>query len=147
MPYNRLMPEAHHDIIEFARDALLAALPELWAIYVHGSFARGDQRPDSDLDIAILPPPDQQPPNLPDIAGRIAERIGREVDLVDLRRVGDVLRIQVLAHGITVYNARPDEVLAWEGQAMTRYQHYRREVADLLDDFNRTGVGYAGRTP
>jgi hypothetical protein len=33
-------------------------------------------------------------------------------------------------------------VLEWEGTAMNRYQRYREEVRDLLDDFESTGIGY-----
>jgi len=30
-------------ILTAARDTLLAALPDVWAIYAYGSFARGDE--------------------------------------------------------------------------------------------------------
>ena len=46
-----------------ARDAVLAAVPEVWAVYVYGSFARGEDWPDSDLDIAVLLPPEQRIPD------------------------------------------------------------------------------------
>lgn len=126
-----------------ARDTLLELLPEAWAVYVHGSFARGDARPDSDLDLAVLMPSNQVLEEPWELAAKVATRVGREVDLVDLRRASDVLRMQVLGHGQVLYNARPGEVLGWEGQAMTRYGHYRREVAGLAEQFRKTGVGYA----
>jgi predicted nucleotidyltransferase len=47
-------------IFTAARDALLAALPDVWAIYVYGSFARGDEWPNSDIDLAVLLPADRQ---------------------------------------------------------------------------------------
>lgn len=39
-------------ILAAACDALLAALPDAWAIYVFGRFARGEEWPGSDLDSA-----------------------------------------------------------------------------------------------
>lgn len=138
---------SNRDRLATARDVLLDWLPGAWAVYVYGSFARGDAGPDSDLDLAVLLPPDQALEMPWDIATRVAERVRREVDLVDLRRASDVLRMQVLKHGRILHNARPGEVLAWEAQAITRYAHYRREVAALMDQFRHTGVGYAGRQP
>jgi predicted nucleotidyltransferase len=44
-------------IFDTARDTVLATLPDVWAVYVYGSFARGEDWPDSDLDIAVLLPP------------------------------------------------------------------------------------------
>jgi hypothetical protein len=90
-------------------------------------------------------PPDQPPFDLLDTVSRISAQVGRSVDLVDLRRASDVLRREVLEHGVVAYQADPNRVLEWEAQAMTRYGHYRREVAPILEAFERTGVGFAPR--
>jgi len=37
-----------------AREVIGRALPQAWAAYVYGSVARGDDWPDSDLDVAVL---------------------------------------------------------------------------------------------
>lgn len=134
---------ADDDFLDRIRQAVLEALPEAWAVYVFGSVARGNSGPTSDLDLAVLLPPGESRFPLWVKAEDVAERLGGDVDLVDLRRAGDVLRMQVLRHGRPVYIARPGEVLAWEAQAMTRYGHYRREVAGLMEQFDRTGIGYA----
>jgi predicted nucleotidyltransferase len=130
-------------ILTTAREALLAAFPSVWVIYVYGSFARGDHSPQSDIDLALLLPPDEKIDDLLSIISDVSTRVHREVDLVDLRKVNDVLRREVLAEGQTLYVSQPDRVLEWEGTAISRYQRYREEVSALLEDFQKTGIGYS----
>jgi predicted nucleotidyltransferase len=40
--------------LSFVCASLLSVLPDAWAIYVFGSFARGEDWPDSDMDLAVL---------------------------------------------------------------------------------------------
>jgi predicted nucleotidyltransferase len=129
-------------IFDAARDTVLAAVPDAWAVYVYGSFARGEEWPESDLDIAVLLPPNRHIPDLLELLSAVSERIHRNVDIVDLRRVGDVLRREVLESGRTLFESDPEKVLAWEASAMSRYAHYREEVRGILDEFRRTGIGY-----
>jgi predicted nucleotidyltransferase len=130
------------DLLERTRKAVLAELPSCRAIYVYGSRAQGLVRNNSDLDIAVLLPPGDRLPDRLALASRLASRLGMEIDLVDLRRASDVLRREVLASGIRIHQANLGEVLAFEAHALTRYGHYLREVADLLNDFHATGRGY-----
>ena len=129
-------------ILDTARDALVAAFPRAWAVYVYGSFARGDDSPRSDIDLALLLPPDETIGDLLTVISDVSTRVHREIDLVDLRKVGDVLRREVLAEGQILYISQQDRVLEWEGTAISRYQRYRQEVSDLLKDFQESGIGY-----
>jgi predicted nucleotidyltransferase len=129
-------------ILTAARDALLAALPDVWAIYVYGSFARGDEWPNSDVDLAVLLPADRQIEDLLGLMSEVSLRTQRDVDLVDLRKVSDVLRREVFEDGRTLFISQPDAVLAWEASAMSRYARHREETRDIMEDFRRTGIGY-----
>ena len=139
-----MSPTERDDILTAARDALLAALPDAWAIHVFGSFACGEEWPGSDVDLAVLLPPARRIENLCDVIGGVSALIHREVDIVDLRRAGDVLRHEVLLQGRPLYVSEPDQVLAWEAAAMSRYARHREEIRDILEDFRKTGVGYHG---
>jgi predicted nucleotidyltransferase len=130
-------------LLESARDAVLAAMPEAWAVYLYGSFAQATESPHSDVDIAVLLPPGREIPDLLETISNISQHLGREADLVDLRRAGDVFRREVLDKGRSVYVSRPEEVLAWEASALSRYGIYREDIRGILEDFERTGVGYA----
>ena len=129
-------------ILAAARDSLLEALPDAWAIYAFGSFARAEEWPDSDLDLAVLLPPARRIENVLDVMSHVSARVHRDVDVVDLRKADDVLRREVLLDGRTLHVSEPDQVLAWEAAAMSRYARHREEIRDLLEDFRRTGVGY-----
>ena len=94
------MPDTDRQLIlSAARDALLAAFPNAWAIYVYGSFARGDESAASDIDLAVLLPEEENIDDLMGVMSAVSAHVHREVDLVDLRKVGDVLRREVLAEG------------------------------------------------
>jgi predicted nucleotidyltransferase len=136
-----LQPERDR-IFTAVRDVLLASMPQALAIYVYGSFARHEEWPDSDLDVAVLLPPAQEIPDLLGLMSEISQRVGRDTDVVNLRKVGDVLRHQVLADGQSLYISDPGVVLVWEASAMSRYARHREEIRDILDDFRQTGIGY-----
>lgn len=139
-----MSPVEREQILAAARDTLLAALPHVWAIYVFGSFARGEEWPDSDLDVAVLLPPGRRIENRLDVMSSVSVRVRRDADVVDLRGASDVLRREVLMEGRPLYVSDPDQVLAWEAAAMSRYARHLEEIRDILEDFRRTGVGYHG---
>lgn len=126
-----------------AREAILDTLPQVWAIYVYGSAARGDDWPDSDIDLALLLPPAQRIPDYLGLSATLSARLGRTVDLVDLRQAGSVLHRQVLQEGRQLHVADVGAVLEWEARALTESCDHRARIGVLLEDFRRSGVGYA----
>jgi predicted nucleotidyltransferase len=139
----KTMTEAEHShLFAIARDSLLREFPAALAFYVYGSFARGDEWSDSDLDLAVLLPAEHRIDDALGVTQRVSASVGRAVDLADLRRAGDVLRGEVLAGGKTLFESNPEAVLAWEASAMSRYARHREEIRDILSQFERTGIGY-----
>ena len=97
------------------------------AAWVFGSCARGDARPDSDLDVAVLLRPPEQPEDaraLYDLVGRLEKfsPSGR-VDLLILGPQGSVLRHRVLAEGKLVHDADRE----------VRFEFEERTTRDYLD--------------
>jgi predicted nucleotidyltransferase len=66
---------------------------------VFGSVARGTARDDSDLDIGVQAARLLSARQKMDLIGDLAEALGRPVDLIDLRTVGEPLLGQILTHG------------------------------------------------
>jgi uncharacterized protein len=94
--------------------AVLAAHPIAFA-YVFGSVARGEARPDSDLDVALHFEPstaaDERFDRLLRVGVELENALGREVDVVDLEQVplrllGRILRERVVVLGLD----RPERV-------------------------------------
>jgi predicted nucleotidyltransferase len=116
------------------------AFPEAVGVWVYGSMADGTARPDSDLDIAIL---GREPIRLGwdelERIGELSLRLGREVDLVDLRSVPALLRFEVVTRGIRVAAREPLTCDRFETQVISAYQQYYAEQRPRLADIRERG--------
>lgn len=121
-------------------DTLQRAIPDLRAIYLFGSHARGDATPQSDVDIAVLTDRPLEPMERYDIAQALAAAINREVDLLDLRAASTVARIQVLGSGQCLYRSDEQEVGAFEDFAFSDYARLNEERAGILSDVREWGT-------
>ena len=88
-------------VIETHRDIRLAIL--------YGSYARGGQRPDSDVDLGVA-----KDPYLPidydkllDLSLECSRASGREVQIRDLARANGVFLKEVLTKGIVIFSKEP----------------------------------------
>jgi hypothetical protein len=95
------------------------------------------------VDLALLLRPGRKLPNRLELMAALAAILGTDVDLADLREAGDFLRMEVLRDGRAIYVRDPDQLLEWEARAISSYCDHRFRIRGLLEDFARTGVGYA----
>jgi predicted nucleotidyltransferase len=86
------------EAIDLAR-LVLASDPRIRLALVFGSVARGRERGDSDLDVAIDMGQPLDAGTKMSLMAELAVRIGRPVDLIDLRTAGEPLLGQILLHG------------------------------------------------
>lgn len=95
---------------ERMREVIRAMLPELAAKYgvaelgIFGSRVRGDNRPDSDLDVLVTFHPDAKPSlfTLGGIVSEIEDAIGVTVDLSVKKNLKAILRPYILHEAISV---------------------------------------------
>ena len=66
---------------------------------LYGSAASGALREDSDVDLAVMYPSSLGVDHLIRLTEEVSGVFGRDVDLVDLRRAGPILKMQVLQNG------------------------------------------------
>ena len=102
-------------------------LPELKLAYLYGSQTDGTATPESDVDLAFLsclPIPSIQ---RFDIAQELTERFNLNVDLVDLREAGAVLKTEIIMKGHQLVGTKLDADY-FEMHVLRDYQDY---VADI----------------
>lgn len=91
-----------------SRQELIAVLrqqlPDLLAVYLFGSRARDEARPDSDLDLAVLVEGKLEPMAAWDLAQTLAGLTGYDVDLVDLRSASTVMQYQIITTGTRLWH-------------------------------------------
>ena len=90
------------DILEKIKKEILDKL-ECEAIVLFGSYARGTQNKDSDIDIAIKPKNVLTKKEQFYLAQELADIINIEVDLINLDEIGDGFRYEILMSGKTIY--------------------------------------------
>ena len=74
------------------------------AIILFGSFARGTQNAESDIDIAIKSKKTIDKKELYNISLELADKLDREIDLIDLdSEIGDGFRYEILINGKEIY--------------------------------------------
>ena len=88
--------------LEEVRRIVLDALRALPArIFLFGSHARGEARPTSDIDVAVLPLAPLPPGALSLLRERLEEStVAAEVEIVDLGEADEVLRDRVFREGV-----------------------------------------------
>ncbi|MDP2433200.1 MAG: nucleotidyltransferase domain-containing protein [Pseudomonadota bacterium] len=134
------MNPAHQRIV----DEVTTALPGVEAVYLFGSADTPEQRADSDIDLAFL---SRQPVDAVrrwTFAQQLASRLGRDVDLVDLREASAVMRAQVVAHGRRLYCANESACERYEDYVFAAYARLNESRRDILEQIARAGRIHGG---
>lgn len=130
-------------IIDRLLDHLIRRLgDELVGVWLYGSFASGDVRPDSDIDLAILTRRPLPGDRLRELALELIDLSGRDVDLVDLRQAPTVLQMQVISTGRRLYCRDRFACELFETHVFSDYVDLNERRADILGDIRRRGSVY-----
>lgn len=120
--------------------------PALQGIYLFGSHATGDDRPDSDVDIALLLPHAQAKSEKLLMLGPcrfdLEDALGRTVDLLNARTVSTVFQKEII-FGALVHCGDRLAVDEFEMLTLSLYQKLNEERAAILESFYRTKRAYA----
>jgi uncharacterized protein len=124
--------------------SIASALPDFIALYRFGSTANRGTHSGSDIDLALLT--DGPLPALErwQLQEELARRLGRDVDLVDLREASTVMRVQVLEHGDLLAEGNRHARQVFEMQSLAQYARLNEERRHILADIQARGSIYGG---
>lgn len=116
--------------------------PLTLAIYAFGSQVQGNANAKSDLDLAVLVAGYADPLALWDVSGQLADVVGCQVDLLDLRAASTVMQYQVITTGRRLWSAGLQADL-FECFVLSEKTALDEARAPLLADIAATGRIYA----
>ncbi|PIX16435.1 MAG: nucleotidyltransferase domain-containing protein [Elusimicrobia bacterium CG_4_10_14_3_um_filter_49_12_50_7] len=125
---------------------VLKYYPDVQAVYLFGSHGSADERPDSDIDIAVL----FSPPSagrigalsMSDLKFELEEALGRKADVVNLRLMNTIFQKEIIEADERIYCA--DEYRADEFEMLTisKYQRLNEERRGIIDSVLAGGNFY-----
>ena len=124
----------HPDILV---ETLRERIPSLLAVYLFGSASSGLTHPESDIDVAILAGRPLDPAALWETAQAVAQRLGRDLDLVDLDAASAVMRMQIVGNGTRLFCADRPRCEAFEDFVYSDFARLNEERAGILEDVAR----------
>lgn len=125
------------DVIGKIRDCILQALSEFepYVIYVFGSAAKGTIRKDSDIDLAFLSDKEIEDHRVFMKAQEIAEKLGMDVDLINLKKSSTVFALQVITEGVVIFSKHEGKKMEFEMYTLSDYVRLNEERATVLRDW------------
>lgn len=136
-------PKAFDTIVRI----VLEHYPSTQAIYLFGTYGMPDEWPDSDVDIAVLLPPEDahRKPHLMLTPCHYAleDALGKSVDLLNARRISTVFQKEIVQNGRRLYSSDDNAVAEFEMLTLSLYQKLNEERKAIIDSFEETGRAYA----
>jgi predicted nucleotidyltransferase len=113
---------------------LIDKLPELQFIYLFGSQAAGNATKNSDIDIAVFCGKKMDGITRWHIQNELADKLGSEVDLIDLLNTSTVMQHQIIYQGKCIYDPQQKSP-AFEMQVISMYQDLNEQRAEILKQY------------
>ncbi len=118
---------------------------ECEAIVLFGSYARGTQNTESDIDIAIKPKNTIEKKDLYNTSLELADKLDKEIDLINLNsEIGDGFRYEILINGKTIYC---EDEFKFEMYKLDMYREYLElnESRQMIIDRIKNGGDIYGK--
>ena len=118
---------------------------ECEAIVLFGSYARGTQNEESDIDIAIKPKNTIEKKDLYNTSLELADKLDKEIDLINLNsEIGDGFRYEILINGKTIYC---EDEFKFEMYKLDMYREYLElnESRQIIIDRIKNGGDIYGK--
>lgn len=120
--------------------------PGVQAIYLFGSHGTEDEWPNSDVDIAMLLPPETAKtlgmPDLIKTQTELSSLLRKSVDLLNLRQISTVFQKEVVMADRRIYTANEYAAEEFEMLTLSYYQKLNEERVGVLSEGLRSGRFY-----
>jgi predicted nucleotidyltransferase len=115
---------------------VLEYYPNVQGVYLFGSYMTEDEWPDSDVDIALLLPPEEANRErhlaMSECSLALASALHKDVDLLNARTVSTVFRKEIISKGKLLYCADRYAIDEFEMLTLSYYQKLNEERADIV---------------
>lgn len=121
-------------LLETAVNLIRQRFPEVFGIYLFGSFGTAYQTKESDIDLALLPSHPIDPVALWELSREISLAVHREVDLIDLRGTSTVFRYVILSEGRRIFCQDAPACDATENLYLSMYLRFNESRRELIQE-------------
>ena len=125
---------------------VLGHYPDTQAIYLFGSYGTEDEWPDSDVDIALLLPPEQAKASrmlaMSPLCSELGSLLEKPVDLINLREVSTVFQKEIIAADRRIHTGHAYAADEFEMLVSSFFQKLSQERAEILAEGMHSGRFY-----
>lgn len=115
---------------------------DLEFIYLFGSFAKGEARDDSDIDIAIYPNKQISPYELFLLSNKLSLKLKKSVDLIDLNDISTVFAAHIVNDAEILYCKDDLKRRIYAMKVFKEYSKLNEERKVILDTIREEGSIY-----
>ena len=108
-------------------------------IILFGSFAKGTMHEESDIDLAYFSDKQLSSYERFILAGELAALAGREVDLIDIKKIDTVFTMQIFSEGMPIYIKDENEFTRQKMRAYSMYATLNEQRAPVIDAIKERG--------
>jgi uncharacterized protein len=123
--------------VEAITRIVLQHYPSAQGIYLFGSFQTEDEWPDSDVDVAVLLPPEESKKAgslvMSPLRFALESLVGKDVDVINLRRVPTVLQKEIVIADRRIHTGDRYGAEEFEMLTLSFYQKLNEERAGIIE--------------
>lgn len=108
-------------------------------IILFGSYAKGTNREDSDIDLAYVSERRLTSYERFIVANELAEITGLEVDLLDIKQIDTVFTMQIFSEGIPIFIQNQSEYTRQKMRAYSMYATLSEQRAEIIEGIKERG--------
>lgn len=103
-------------------------------IIIFGSTAKGEEFPDSDIDIAFLSKKKIDDVARFELQEEIAYKLQKDVDLVDMDKANDVINFEIVTKGEIIFKEEGTEIEKYIDLVYLRYLQLNDDRREIIED-------------